>query len=125
MTVRLFGLIAIGALSITTAHADGFSTGPFLSFDAPRHHLSHAATEDPDLDRAMAWCDSHMHQTYNGSMGGNPMYGYDDARCQGVDDHWANSRSQIAAREAQAAAKKAADDAWFDQYVKSIGEAKK
>jgi hypothetical protein len=121
---RRSGILIGGLLMFSTvARADGPFNFQFYTGAPPQHR--HAPTEDPDLDRAMAWCDNHMHETYNGSMGGNRMYGYDDDRCGSIEGHWANSRTQTAAREAEAAAKKAADQAWFDQYVKSIGEARR
>jgi hypothetical protein len=118
-------LAVTGIVSATLAYADGPFADPGITFIWPPAASRRAPTEDPDLNRAMAWCDSHVHETYNGSMGGDPRYGYDDARCGAVEIRWANSRSQTAAREAEAAAKRAADQAWFDQYFKSaISDAK-
>lgn len=81
----------------------------------------HRSTGDPDLNRAMAWCDANMaDEYYNGSMGGSPLWGYKDERCRRVEKAWENSSSEKARREAEEAAKKAADEAWLDSYVKGL-----
>lgn len=81
---------------------------------------SHRSTGDADLDRAIALCDANdAAQYYNGSMGGSPLWGYSE-RCQWVLKAWENSSSEKARREAEEAAKKAADEAWLDSYVKGL-----
>jgi hypothetical protein len=81
----------------------------------------HRSTGDADLDRAITWCDANeADEYYNGSMGGSPLWGYKDERCRRVEKAWENSSSEKARREAEEAAKKAADEAWLDSYVKGL-----
>jgi hypothetical protein len=114
------------ALSGGAARADGpinlmtcKDLGACLSVGAPTKHY-HRPTNDPDLDRAMKWCDDHIHGVYNSLMGGDPLSAYDIPGCAKVETAWEHSESETQRREAAEAAKEAADKAWFDSYVKSL-----
>ena len=125
---RLLGAALLLALSGGAARADDLVTRPSISCLNFGDCVSigaltkqyHRTTGDPDLDRAMRWCDDHIYGVYNMLMGSYTLSAYDIPGCAKVESAWEHSVSETQRREAEKAAKEVTDKAWFDSYVKSL-----